>query len=401
MSMAAKPKAKRPRRAPVVRSAAVRPASKRNGHETGPFETFVTGLIEARGGETEALGGGLYRATFDADLARRVERKRAVLVFDAHRANLPEDGVFVAPGSRFGLSLLAAARGQGYTTRSRVQPKQRVHWKAIAREGFALHGAEASEPQLGEARWVVQIVYYFTMTLRGGVPEQDPRMVVADPRGPLFEFLEAEERKRWARLPGFPDETVWWGDEPLRNGLPEEAAASLWPQLIEWLRSAQTTRFERWRRRCEQGRDKDLQRVNAYYKTRLDEEEERRRRRGDDSDFDEEASEDLLKLEWSRRVRSIRARWQPGATVDLWGIEEVARKRVPIAWRLDTPDGISRMGGEIDLGDGALVRRACRSCGRLAGEFWWEGALVCRRCRSRRGASPRARQRRRAAAPGD
>ena len=396
MSATAKPRAKGSRRAPLQRRTAVRPAAQADGRETTPFETFVTGLIEARGGETEALGGGLYQAKFDADLARRLERKRAVLVFDAGRANLPEGGVFVAPGSRFGLSLLAAARGQGYATRSHVLPKERVNVKAIAREGFTLHGAEASEPRLGEERWVVQIVYFFTMTLRGDVPEQDPRLVVADGRGPIFEFLEPEERKRWERRAGFPEEPVWWGEERVDAALPDEVAAALWPQLIAWLRGAQATRLERWRRRCEQGRDKDLHRVNAYYKTRLDEEEERRRRRGDDSDFDEEASEDLLKLEWSRRVRSIRARWQPGATLDLWGIEEVARRRVPVAWRLDTPDGISRLGGEIDLGDGALVRKACRSCGRLAGEFWWEGSLVCRRCRSGKGASPRGRKRRRA-----
>lgn len=394
MSAAAKPKVKRTRRTATARRSTARPALSVNGDAATPFETFVTGLIEARGGETEPLGGGLYRAKFDPDLARRVERKRAVLVFDAERVNLPEDGVFVAPGSRFGLSLLAAARGQGYATRSHVLPKERLNLKAIAREGFTLHGAEASEPRLGEARWVVQIVYYFTMTLRGGTPEQDPRMVVADARGPVFEFLEPEVRRSWERRAGFPDEPVWWGESEVGAGLPEEAAAALWPQLVEWLRGAQATRLERWRRRCEQGRDKDLQRVNAYYKTRLDEEEERRRRRGDDSDFDEEASEDLLKLEWSRRVRSVRARWQPAATLDLWGIEEIARQRVPVAWRLDTPEGISRLGGEIDVGDGGLVRKACRSCGRLAGEFWWEGSLVCRRCRSRGGTAGRGRKRR-------
>ncbi len=375
--MRARPAAAGKRRAPRPRPViAPSPAS--------PFEEFVLGLLDARGATWSPAGHRSYEARLDPELARHVGRETALLVFDSDRPTLPESAVFVAPGSRFGLQLLAAARGHGYASRVHLQRDPGADARAIARRGFVLHGVEASAPRLDPPRWIVQVVYHFTITLRGGAPEQDPRMVIAEPRGPVFEFLEPEERKRWQREPGFPDEPVWWGDVDVRAGTPEEEAAALWPSLVEWLRQAQAMRLERWRRRCEEGREKDLRRINAYYKTRLSEEEERRRRRRDDADFDEETSEEKLKLEWSRRVRSIRARWQPGATLDLWGIEEIARPRVSVAWRLDTPDGISRLGGEIDLAEGALVRRPCRSCGRLAGEFWWEDGLVCRRCRSRR-----------------
>jgi hypothetical protein len=367
------------------------PAAQASGL-AAPFEEFVLGLVEARGGTWAPAGYRAYEARFDAELGRRVGRRSVLLVFDPDRATLPENGVFVAPGSRFGLELLAAARGHGYASRVHLRPAPEADARAIARRGFVLHGAEASAPRLDAPRWIVQVVYHLTLTLRGGVPEQDQRLVLADPRGPVFEFLEPEERKRWRREPGFTSEPVWWEEVDAREGPPGERAAALWPALVEWLRRAQATRLERWRRRAEEGRERDLRRINAYYRTRLAEEEERRRRRRDDADLDEETSEEKLKLEWSRRVRSIRARWQATASADLWGIEEIARPRVPVAWRLDTPDGLSRLGGEIDLADGALVRRACRSCGRLAGEFWWEAGLVCRRCRTHRTGGLRGRR---------
>ena len=41
----------------------------------------------------------------------------------------------------------------------------------------------------------------------------------------------------------------------------------------------------------------------------------------------------------------------------------------------------------------------CPICGRLAGEFWWEGQLVCRRCRGKSAAgNGEARKGRRATA---
>jgi len=69
--------------------------------------------------------------------------------------------------------------------------------------------------------------------------------------------------------------------------------------------------------------------------------------------------------------------------VRLWGIEELARPRIPVMWDLKTPDGGAVLSAEIDLADGALTRLPCPICGRLAGEFWWQGQLVCRRCRGK------------------
>jgi hypothetical protein len=351
-------------------------------HEA-PFERFVLEFITARGGAIENLGEQDYRATFDSQLAKKLRRRSARLIFNMERATLPRGGVFAAPGSRFGLALLATARGEGHVSRSRLSADPSVDPKKVARTGFVLHDAEAQSPKLGRRRWVCQVIYHLTLTLRGGVAEQDLRAVLADPRGPIFEFLEGDGRRNWKFEPGFPEGPVWWGESDVSEEIPREEAEQLWESLFEWLNRVQVPRLERWRKRCEETRERDLDRINDYYETRLREESERRRRRRDDLEDEDGASEAQLKFEWSRRVRSVRARWQPQAFAHLWGIEELARPRVPVMWDLETPDGVAVLSAEIDLADGALTRLPCPVCGRLAGEFWWQGQLVCRRCRGR------------------
>jgi hypothetical protein len=221
------------------------------------------------------------------------------------------------------------------------------------------------------------------MTMRGGIAEQDARAVFADPRGPQFEFLESDELRARRVQPGFPNAPVWWDTEDVVARTPGEPAGALWTALLSWLNRVQEARFGRWRRRCEEARDRDLARVNDFYQTRLDEERDRRLRRRD-PDEEDRATEAELKLEWGRRVRAVRARWEPSVELRLWGIEEVARPRVPVAWTFRTPAGTRTIEGEVDLADGRLARLPCPICGRLVGEFWWEGTQpVCRRCRGR------------------
>lgn len=348
-----------------------------------PFERFVLEFITARGGTVEVLGDRDYRTNFDSRLAKKLRRKSIRMIFDLDRATLPRGGVFAAPGSRFGLALLAAARGDGNVSRSQLPANPSVDAKKIARQGYVLHDVEALAPKMGKMRWVCQVIYHLTLTLRGGVAEQDLRSVLADPRGPIFEFLESEDRRRWQIEPGFPDDQVSWGETDVSQEVPAEEARALWSSLLEWLNRVQISRLERWRRRCDENRDVDLERINAYYEARLEEETERRRRRRDDLEDEDGASESQLKLEWSQRVKAVRARWQPQASVRLWGIEELARPRIPVMWDLKTPDGSAVLSSEIDLADGALTRLPCPVCGRLAGEFWWHHQLVCRRCRGR------------------
>jgi hypothetical protein len=81
----------------------------------------------------------------------------------------------------------------------------------------------------------------------------------------------------------------------------------------------------------------------------------------------------------------VRARWEPQVEMRLWGIEEIARPRVPVTWKLKTPQGDKVLEGEIDLAQGAPARLPCPVCGRLVGELWWEGGFVCRRCRGKGG----------------
>jgi hypothetical protein len=351
-----------------------------------PFERFVLDFIRARGGSAEQLENGDFEATFDPELAKRLRRQGARLVFDPERAILPRRGLFAAPGSRLGLALLDLGRGHGHVSRTHVAELPDVDATALAKEGFPVHGARPAGYTVGEKRWVLELVFHATLTYHGGMAEQELRTIVADPRGPRFDFLETEDRRGWKLEDGIPAEgRVFWGDHPIDGGLPREEAWRLWADLVEWVNRVLEPRLERWRRRCEDSRDRDLARVNAYYDTRLNEERERRRRRGQSEDQEDQATEADLKLEWGRRVKSVRARWEPQVEMRLWGIEEIARPRVPVTWKVKTPQGERILEGEIDLAQGAPAKLPCPVCGRLVGEFWWEGGFVCRRCRGKGG----------------
>jgi hypothetical protein len=351
-----------------------------------PFERFVLDFIRARGGSVTPLDNGDYDATFDPELAKRLRRSGARLVFDPDRAILPRRGLFAAPGSRLGLALLDLGRGQGHVSRTHVAELAGVDAEALAKEGFPVHGARVVGHTVGEKRWVLELVFHTTLTYHGGMAEQELRTIVADPRGPRFDFLEIEDRRGWKLEDGVPaGERVWWNDHAIDGGLPREEAWRLWADLVEWVNRVLEPRLERWRRRCEDSRDRDLERVNAYYDTRLNEERERRRRRGQSEEQEDQATEADLKLEWGRRVKSVRSRWEPQVEMRLWGIEEIARPRVPVTWKLKTPQGEKVLEGEIDLSQGAPARLPCPICGRLVGEFWWEGGFVCRRCRGKAG----------------
>ena len=347
------------------------------------FERFVSEFIAARGGSCQKLPDGHWQASFDPALARRLRRQSARLVFDPGCAILPRGGIFMAPASRAGLILLETARGPGHVAREWREAAPGVDAGALARGGFVVHDARLRSWELGEPRYAVQILFHVTMTLKGGGAEQDLRMVLADPRGPAFEFVEPEERRGWRLRDGFPAGPVWWGDREVSRIDPAREVIHVWSSLIGWLSRVQEPRLERWRRRCEETRERDLARINGYFETRLQEEQDRRRRRSEMHEEEDHATEAELKLEWERRVRSVRARWDPRAELRLWGVEEIARPRVPVTWRYDTPAGPQMLSGEVDLADGAVARLPCPVCGRPVGEYWWEKGFVCRRCRGR------------------
>ena len=372
------------RAGPSAQTAGETPVPAAPRQET-PFEHFVVDFVRARGGSVSLREDGDYDASFDPELAKKLRRTNARLVFDAERAILPRGGLFVAPGSRLGLALLDLGRGRGHVARSHLTEAPDVDATVLAKQGFPVHGARATGYDLGDKRWVLEVVFHATLTYKGGMAEQELRTMVADPRGPRFDFIETEDRRAWKLEDGVPEGEVFWGETPIAGALPRDQAWQLWSELVGWVNRVLEPRLERWRKRCEESRDRDLARINDYYETRLAEERERRRRRGQSEDQEDQATEAELKLEWGRRVKSVRTRWEPQVEMRLWGIEEIARPRVPVTWRFKTPQGERTLEGEIDLAQGAPARLPCPICGRLVGEFWWEGGFVCRRCRGRAG----------------
>ena len=198
------------------------------------FERFVLDFICARGGAVTALENGDYDATFDPELGKRLRRTRARLVFDPDRAILPRGGLFAAPGSRLGLALLDLGRGHGHVARTHMAEVPGVDVEALAKEGFPVHGARTTGNTIGEKRWVLELVFHATLTYHGGMAEQELRTIVADPRGPRFDFLETDDRRAWKLEDGVPEDSYWWGDHPLAGGLPRDEAWRLWASLVEW-----------------------------------------------------------------------------------------------------------------------------------------------------------------------
>jgi hypothetical protein len=345
--------------------------------EPAAFTTFALDFLAARGATLTQKGKLDWDATLPADLAKKWRRGAMRLVFDSERVTLPRGGVFAAPGSIAGLKLLEAAREDGHVARFHAPPKEGVDARTLAGEGLVLHDVDAGEGALEPVRHVVLVGFHLTLTFTGGNPEQDLRSILADPRVPTFDFWEPEERKRAGLLPGFPE-----------GFIPEAFdRRTLWTAAELWMERVLEPRALRWKKRAEESRDKDLARLNTFYQTRIQEERERRRRRrGEEGESDEIATEAQLKLEWGRRTKAVRSRYEPAIEARLWAIEEVARPRQPVVYALRSggkPVGSFEV--EVDLATGALVRPPCPVCGRAAGEFWWEeSGLACRRCRGRR-----------------
>ena len=348
-----------------------------------PFEAFALDFLAARGATIEPKGPLDWDVDLPADLAKKWRRQGYRLVFDPDRATLPRNGAFAAPGSVAGLRLLETARADGHVARFHAAALPRVDSRAIAGEGLVLHDVDPGKPALDEPRNVVLHAFHTTLTFLGGSPEQDLRSILVDPTGPTFDFWEPEERRRAGLLPEFPEGFV---PEPLDR-------VTLWAEVEAWLTRVLDTRAVRWRKRAEEGRERDLTRLNTFYQTRIQEERDRkRRRRSEDAESEEVATEAVLKLEWGRRTKAVRTRYEPAVEVRLWGIEEIARPRQAVTYGL-TLGGkkVGDLAVDVDLAAGALVRPPCPVCGRSAGEFWWEGdGLVCRRCRGRRGRKPSA-----------
>ena len=342
-----------------------------------PFEAFALDFLAARGAALESKGPLDWEAELPADLAKKWRRQSYRLVFDAERTTLPRGGAFAAPGSAAGLRLLEAARAGGHLARFHAIARNGVDVRALVGEGLVLHDVDQAAPKLGAPRHVLLVGFHTTLTFDGGSPEQDLRSILVDPRGPSFDFWEPEERKRAELEPGFPAD---YEPGPFDR-------AALWAESRAWLERVLEPRAARWKKKAEEGRDRDLLRLNNFYQTRIQEERDRRRRRkSEDAESEEPATEATLKLEWGRRTRSVRNRYEPRIQVRLWGIEEITRPRQSVTYPLSRAGkSVGAFEVEVDLSAGSLVRPPCPVCGRAAGEFWWEGSgLVCRRCRGRK-----------------
>ena len=142
-------------------------------------------------------------------------------------------------------------------------------------------------------------------------------------------------------------------------------------------------REREWEQAVARLRDAELDRLGAYFSSRIEEEEERLRRRstnGDESEF-EQGDATSLKLDWERRAAEVRQRWALRTEVRLWGLEEWSWPVADLEQELRAGAVRVRLASRVDVARGRPALPACPGCGGDAEMLVRShGAVVCARC---------------------
>src|SRR5262249_42531364 len=136
--------------------------------------------------------------------------------------------------------------------------------------------------------------------------------------GPGGEFVE------WSRDPDLPDVRTREGLYQINDELTPDQRRDWMEHARRQLERLLSEREQEWERTVARLRDDELERLGAFFSSRIEEEEERLRRRtgnGDEPEI-EEGDATSLKLEWERRAAEVRHRWALRTNIRLWGLVE-------------------------------------------------------------------------------
>jgi len=313
-------------------------------------------------------------------LQRRWRRQRVRLVFDPLRATLPRGAWFTAPGSGGGRKMLQAALEEPLVT----------HRTALARvpgvgeEGFAavckVRGLKWGPARLGPVHYERRVSFHAVATRWGGLPCQEPWVVLLGPAGELIEWADEQD------LPGLR----------VREGLYQISDPPAPEQRETWMRSAREhldrlldAREREWEQAVSRLRDDELGRLGAFFSARIEEEEERLRRRTANGDDGELQGGDgvSLKLEWERRAAEVRGRWALRTEIRLWGLTEWSWPVAELEQELRAGAVHVRVRARVDVARGVPDLPSCPSCGSPAEILARaRGSVACVRCAARPGA---------------
>jgi hypothetical protein len=342
--------------------------------DAAEWRAFVGRWLTASGCTLGDAARGDWEVALSPALQKRWRRQRVRLVFDPQRPTLPRGAWFTAPGSGAGRKILEAACAEPLIT----QRTALVRVPGAPDQGIAavckVRGLTWGSPRLGPVRYERRVAFHAVVTLWGGLPAQEPWVLLMGPDGSLLE---------WHRDAELPDLRTRDGLYQISDTLAPEACEALAAGARQHLEGLLAQREQEWERSVGRLREDELSRLANFFAARIEEEDERSRRRGTNGDESEMEGGDAtsLKLEWERRAAEVRNRWALRTEVRLWGLEEWAWPVADLEQELRAGAVRLRLTSRVDVARGRPALPACPRCGAPAEMLVRaRGGVACVRC---------------------
>ena len=287
---------------------------------------------------------------------------------------LPRGAWFTAPGSSAGRKILEVAL-ESPIVRAAHRPRPRPR-RARERDRVGVPRARpvVGPARLGPVRYERRVAFHAVVTRWGGLPWQEPWVVLLGPGG---EFVE------WACDSELPDVRVREGLYQINDDLTADERAEWMTHARRQLDRLLGEREEEWARTVARLRDDELDRLGAFFSSRIEEEEERLRRRtgnGDEAEI-EHGDATSLKLEWERRAAEVRQRWALRTSIRLWGLVEWSWPVADLEQELRAGAMHVRLTSRVDVARGQPALPHCPHCGAEAEMLVRShGSVGCPRC---------------------
>ena len=390
MSAATKPTARRgrggatatartpsPAGPPVLSSAMDGSNGGRLGAPASSWRDFVGRWLEVSGSGVADAARGDWEVALSPALQKRWRRQRVRLVFDPLRPTLPRGAWFSAPGSSAGRKMLDVAREEPIVTRRTALPQVPGAPETGLASVCRVRGLTWGAPRLGPVHYQRRVAFHAVVTLWGGLPVQEPWIVLLGPEG---------ERVEWHRASGLPDVRSREGLYQITDALEPEVCDRLAKTAAAQIDGLLSEREHEWEQAVGRLRDDELARLSAFFAARVEEEEERSRRRtphGDGPELESDGDATSLKLEWERRAGEVTQRWALRTEVRLWGLEEWAWPVAEIEQELRSGAVRVRLVSRVDVARGRPALPPCPSCGSPADALIRaRGGIACENCGS-------------------
>jgi hypothetical protein len=338
------------------------------------WREFVGQWLAAEGCQVKPAARGDWEVELSPALRRRWRRQRVRLVFDPLRPTLPRGAWFTAPGSTAGHRMLEAAMEEPVLARRTAL----AHVPGVSEEGLAVvckvRGLAWGPARLGPVRYERRVSFHAVATRWGGLPWQEPWVVLIGPTGDLLE---------WHGEPDVPEVRAREGLYQMEEE-PEPEQRARWLEVVRaHFERLLEEREQEWEQQMGRLRDAELERLGAFFTARLEEEQERLRRRttsGDETEL-EQGDSTTIKLEWDRRAAEVRARWAIRTEVRVWGLTEWAWPVAELVQELRAGAVRVRLRSAVDVARGRPSLPACPSCGSPAELLVRRrGSVACVRC---------------------